>query len=83
LRKSLSSSAIPTSPSFVFPWAFGPKGFAFVVALAFALAFGGLGAVVSHAAEAAFGTIATSTGDADASGSHAKDPGNLSLAQLA
>jgi len=68
LRKSLSSSALPTSHSFVFPWAFRPKGFAFVVALA--LAFGGLGVGVSDAAEVSIGTIATSTGDANASGSH-------------
>jgi hypothetical protein len=67
LRKSLSSSAIPTSHSFVFPWAFRPKGFAFVVALA--LAFGGLGVGVSHAEEL-LGTIGTSTGDASASSSH-------------
>ena len=64
----MSSSAIPTSHSFVFPWAFRPKGFAFVVVLA--LAFGGLGVGVSNAAEVPLGTIATSTGDANASSSH-------------
>jgi hypothetical protein len=68
LRKSLSSSAIPTSHSFVFPWAFRPKGFAFVVALT--LAFGGFGVGVSNAAEVSLGTIATSTGDANAGSSH-------------
>ena len=68
MRKSLASSDNPSSHSFVFPWTFRPKGFAFVVALD--LAFGGLGAGDSNAAELSFGTIATSTGDANASGSH-------------
>ena len=68
MRNSWSSSAIATLPFFVFPWAFRPKGFAFVVALA--LAFGGLRVRVSNAAEMSLGTITTSTGDANASSSN-------------
>jgi hypothetical protein len=49
LSKSLSSSAIPTSQSIWSLGSLGPRVFAFVVGLA--LAFEGLGAGVSHAAE--------------------------------